>query len=152
MAGRKPHKVYVYDEEGIYICMFENMVEFRKVYYPKDTFKRPLFVHEELGVKYHYMEDLQLVATPQRSAGRDLLKRILAIHNSEFCKKEDNNVETRAIQVFNLKNELIAEFKSQRLVLKFMPHLNQSTLSRQLNIAKHVKTHNELGLFFKYKE
>ena len=149
MAGRNPNHVFVYDNQGIYICMFESMVKFREVYYPNDIGKRPLFNHEELGIKYHYMEDLKLIAVTDRTAGRDLLKRIIVIHNSEYCKKDDlyNN---KAIQVFNLKNELIAEFKNQRLLHKLMPHINQATVSRHLK-NKSVKTYNRLGLFFKYK-
>lgn len=150
MSGRNPNKVYVYDEEGKYICMFESMVEFRKVYYPEDVGKRPLFTHEELGVKYHYMEDIQLIAVTDRSVGRDNLKKIMAIHNSEYCKKQDH-VDTKTVQVFNIKNELIAEFKNQRLLTKMMPHINESTVSRQLN-NKNVKSYNKLGLLFKYKE
>jgi hypothetical protein len=152
MAGRQPQKVYVYDDQGTYICMFDNMVEFRKVYYPEDgVFKRPLFVHEELGFKYHYMKDLELIAITDRSAGRDTLKRIIAIHESEYCKNEDSNPQSKAVQVFNLKNELIAEFKTARLLTKLMPHIKQPTLSRHLN-NQPVKSHNELGLYFKYKE
>lgn len=150
MSGRNPNKVYVYDEEGKYICMFESMVEFRKVYYPEDVGKRPLFTHEELGVKYHYMEDIQLIAVTDRSVGRDNLKKIMAIHNSEYCKKQDH-ADTKTVQVFNIKNELIAEFKNQRLLTKMMPHINESTVSRQLN-NKNVKSYNKLGLLFKYKE
>jgi hypothetical protein len=151
MAGRQPHKVYVYDDKGIYICMFENMVDFRKVYYPKDTNKRPLFVHEELGFKYHYMKDLELIAVTDRSIGRDRLKNIITIHESEYCKKEDNSPHSKAVQVFNLKNELIAEFKTARLLTKLMPHIHQSTISKHLN-NKPIKNFNELGLYFKYKE
>ena len=152
MAGRKPKKVYVYEDNGTYVCMFDNMVDFRKVYYPEDgIFKRPLFVHEELNFKYHYMKDLELIAVTDRSIGRDTIKRIIAIHDSEYCKKEDINPQSKAVQVFNLKNELIAEFKTARLLTKLMPHIHQSTLSRHLN-NQPVKTHNELGLYFKYKE
>jgi len=164
MAGRKPKKVYVYEDNGTYVCMFDNMVDFRKVYYPEDgIFKRPLFVHgvslctkiffvhEELNFKYHYMKDLELIAVTDRSIGRDTIKRIIAIHNSEYCKKEDSNPQSKAVQVFNLKNELIAEFKTARLLTKLMPHIHQSTLSRHLN-NQPIKSHNELGLYFKYKE
>lgn len=152
MAGRQPRKVYVYEDNGTYVCMFDNMVDFRKVYYPEDgIFKRPLFVHEELNFKYHYMKDLELIAVTDRSIGRDTIKRIIAIHDSEYCKKEDSNPQSKPVQVFNLKNELIAEFKTARLLTKLMPHIHQSTLSRHLN-NQPVKTHNELGLYFKYKE
>jgi hypothetical protein len=149
MAGKKPKYVYVYDEEGVYICMFESMVKFREVYYPKDIGKRPLFNHEEFDIKYHYLEDLGLIAITDRSAGRDLIKRIVTIHNSEYCKKNDKK-DDKVIQVFNLKNEVIAEFKNQRLLIKLMPHISQSTISRHLN-TKLVNTHNSVGLFFKYK-
>lgn len=150
MAGRKPQRVFVYDEEGKYICMFDSMVDFRKVYYPKDLFKRPLFTHEELSVKYHYMDDIELIAFSSRT-NRDLIKRIIAIHNSEYCKKEDNDTDKKSVEVFNLKNELIAEFKTARLLTKLMPHINQATLSRHLN-TKDIHAQNILGLFFKYKE
>ena len=152
MAGRQPKKIYVYNDEGVYICMFINMVEFRKVYYPKDGIhKRPLFNHEELSYEYHYMKDLKLIAITNRSLGRDNIKRIVAIHDSEYCKKEDNDVEAKAVQVFNLKNELIAEFKTARLLTKLMPHISQTTLSKHLN-ADNIKTYSESGLYFRYKE
>ena len=151
MAGRKPNEVFVYNSDGTYICMFDSMVDFRKVYYPTDISKRPLFVHEELGFKYHYMKDLELIAVTNRSIGRDRLKNIIIIHESEYCKKEDTIPDVKAVQVFNLKKELIAEFKTARLLTKLMPHINQATLSRHLN-NKSVKNYNELGLFFRYKE
>jgi hypothetical protein len=152
MAGRTPKKVYVYDDKGHYICMFNSMQEFRKVYYPEDgIFKRPLFVHEELEFKYHYMKDLELIAVTDRSIGRDRIKNIITIHESDYCKKEDNSPQSKAVQVFNLKNELIAEFKTARLLTKLMPHIHQSTISKHLN-NKPIKNFNELGLYFKYKE
>lgn len=153
MAGRDPLKVYVYDEKGSYICMFDSMVEFRKVYYPNDIGKRPLFKHEEFDIKYHYMEDLELIAVTNRAAGRDLLKRIIAVHNSEYCKKEDENSDKRPILVYNLKNECIAEFKNLRILHKLMPHIHLTTVSRQLNSTTlNPKSHNEIGLFFVYKK
>jgi hypothetical protein len=151
MAGKKPKRVYVYDKEGGYICMFNTLVEFRSVYYPNDVFKRPIFNHEELGYKYSYMEDLELIALTSRSAGRELIKRIVAIHESEYCKKSDNDPNEKPVQVFNLKQELIAEFKTMRLMTKLLPHINQSTISRHLK-NKNIKMINESGLFFKYKE
>jgi len=152
MAGRKPKKIYVYNDDGSYVCMFLNMMEFRKVYYPKDgIYKRPLFRHEELSHEYHYMKDLKLIAITNRSLGRDKIKRLIAIHDSEYCKKEDYDVDAEAVQVFNLKNELIAEFKTARLLTKLMPHINQPTLSKHLN-TNSIKTYNELGLYFRYKE
>ncbi len=152
MAGRKPNEVFVYHSDGTYICMFDNMVEFRKVYYPADTGKRPLFVHEELGIKYHYMEDLELIAFACRT-GRDLIKRLIAIHESDFCKKEDNESSKRPVQIYNLKNEVIAEFKNTRLLHKLMPHLSGATISNHLNnTSMNPKSHTEIGLFFRYKE
>ncbi len=149
MAGRKPHRVFVYDEEGTYLCMFDSMTEFRKVYYPNDIGKRPLFVHKELGYEFHHMDDLELIAFNKRP-GRDLVRKILAIHKSEYCKSIDSE-DLNPILVFNLKHECIAEFKNARLLLKLMPHVNQSSLYRHLNVSKKVKTFNESGLFFEYK-
>jgi hypothetical protein len=152
MAGRKPHEIYVYDINGKYLFMFESMAKFREVYYPDDVSPRPLFVHTEIGYKYHYMKDLDLIAFEDRSVGRDNIKYIIAIHNSEYCKKEDvDNI----IQVYNLKNELIAEFKNLRLLSKLMPHLHISSVSRQLSVKNRIykkQKHTSLGIYFKYKE
>jgi hypothetical protein len=148
MAGRKSQKVFVYDEDGTYICRFDSISEFREVYYPNDVGKRPVFLHEELGYKFHYMNDLNLIAFTKR-CGRDLTRKILAIHNSEYCKSidfENNN----PVLVFNLKKQCIAEFKSARLLLKMMPHISQATLHRHLNTSKKIKSFNDHGLFFEY--
>jgi hypothetical protein len=150
MSGRKPHNVYVYDEDGTYICMFESISEFRAVYYPNDIGKRPIFTHKELDYEFHHMEDLNLIAFNKRP-GRDLIRKILAIHKSEYCKPQDNAKDNKPVLVFNLKQECIAEFKNARLLLKLMPHISPSTLHRHLNIYKKTKSFNDMGLFFVYK-
>jgi len=158
MAGKKPIEVFVYNTDGSYICKFDNMAEFRKVYYPNDIGKRPLFNNKELGIKYHYIPECEVIVYPER-VGRDTTKQLLAIHNSEYCKQEDNFEDRKPVQVFNLKNELIAEFKTLRLLTKMMPHISHSVVARKLVFDENhedrvykAKKFTSLGLFFKYKK
>lgn len=157
MAGRKPVNVYVYDLDGVFICTFDSMVAFRAVYYPDDKFKRPLFVKRELGVHYELIRECGVIAYRER-VFRDDTKFLIAIENSEYCKAEDNALKNKPIQVFNLKNELVAEFKTLRLATKMMPHISQATISRHLinsetkTYSYNPKRHTEVGLFFRYKK
>lgn len=152
MGGRVPLKVFTYTSTGEYLQTFDSIQEFRQKYYSNDTGLRPIFRHKELGFEYHFNEKEKIVAVLER-IGRDKIKRIVAIHNSEYCKKEDKTNKKPPVQVFNLRGELIAEFKNQRLLTKLMPHISQSTLTHQLTKSKNKfsKTYTPVGLFFKYK-
>lgn len=157
MSGRKPIEVFVYDLQGKYICKFENMTMFRNVYYPADEFKRPLFRKKELGVNYEIVQEADVIAYQER-VNRDITRQLMAIVNSEYCKDEDYADNKRPIQVFNLKNELIAEFKTVRLLTKMMPHIHANNISRHIisnaqeERKKKRRKFTSIGLFFKYKE
>lgn len=149
MPGRKPKKVFVYNEDGSYICTFLNINEFRTVYFPKDVGKRPLFINKVRDIPYEHIRDASVIAYLERVYRDDTIYN-LAIINSEFCKKQDKE-DNRAVQVFNLENELIAEFKNARLCKKLMTNINQSTISRQLK-SDHKNKVNHSELKFKYKD
>ena len=145
MSGRLKQKVYEYSTLGKYIRDYESISEYRDIYFSQDIGKRPIFQHNELGIDYHIFDEIIIL---KERPGREIIKLLYFIHNSKYC----NTGVDRPVQVFNLKNELIAEFKNTVLLLKLMPDLNKVTLSNQLN----RKTNNphksrKLGLTFKYK-
>lgn len=155
MAGRTPIPVYTYALDGKYQGKFDNMSQFRKVFYPDDLFKRPLFKHRELDIYYEYIPEAQTIAFKER-VYRDTVKRIVRIIESDFCKDMDSKYTGKPVEVYNLKGEKIAEFKTPRLALKLMPHLSGGLIHGQLRttLKEHLKSpdsHNESGLFFKYK-
>jgi hypothetical protein len=152
MSGKPKQQVFVYTFDGKYLERFSSESEFRQTYYPTDIGKRPIFCWKELEFIYHINFSREIIAFKERP-GRDKIKLILAIHNSEYCKDSDyNNIP---VQVFNLKGELIAEFRSQRLLSKFMPS-RQSSINNALTQSRHTGKYKvanpEGGLFFKYKD
>ncbi len=150
MAGRKNHNVLVYDFNGEFIIGFNSISEFRKNYYSKDNGIRPIFNHKELGERYHIVYDLDLIAV-ENKIGRLKIKKILKIINSDFCKAEDNIKSKKSVVVYNLKGEIIAEFKTLRLLTKLMPHISQTTINNHLN-KRHLMDENlKVDLIFKYK-
>lgn len=152
MAGRAPIKVYIYRFDGKYLGFFDNITMFRGVYFPEQHYKKPLFTKNELGCDYEILDDCEIVAV-QEKIGRETIKKIVAIDKSEFCKNEDNFSARRPVQVYNMKGELIAEFKTQRLLTKMMPHINQPTLTRQLKKGGSTfHAHLTTELFFKFKD
>lgn len=151
MSGRKAQEVIVYNTEGKFITKFKSIAEFRRTVYPDDLGIRPIFVHKELGEKYCYLPELNILAVENR-IGRDAVKRIIRIHNCEFCKNEDTLKSKKPIIVLNRKGEIIAEFKTLRLLTKLMPHIPQETIHGNLNNKKYIDKHLINNLIFRYKE
>lgn len=152
MSGRPKRQVFVYATDGSYIQKFESENDFRRAYYPDDVGKRPIFAWNELGYDYHLNLSYEIMAFRERP-GREKVKLILAIHQSEFCK--DTDYDETPVQVFNLKGELIAEFRSQRILKKFAPNkyttAHQRLSSTGFNNVYKV-TNPPGGLFFRYKK
>lgn len=145
MGGKKPIKVYEYAFNGEYIKSYDNINEFRRLNYPDDKGKRPLFNYKFREIKYHMLEDsIAFIKRP----GREAIRLVIAIHNSQYCKQTEYD---NPIEVFNLKGEKIAEFKNQRLLNKLLPQFNDSIINRQLKSTR-KQCLNNMGLYFKYKE
>jgi hypothetical protein len=148
MSGRQKIKVHLYDDNGAYLRSFETIEDFRESYYPNDIGKRPIFTHSEFGMDYHYIKNLNLIALKERP-GREMIRKIVAIHRSPYCRKQD--LVANPIELINLRGDVIAEFKTQNLLLKLMPELCQSTVTQHLkyNMTKKI---NSLGFHVRYKK
>jgi hypothetical protein len=151
MGGHKPQEVIVYNTKGKYIRTFESISEFRQMYYPNTKGTVPLFLTSELGEKYEYLDKLDLIGVLNK-IGREKIKKILAIHNCTFCKNRDNLPSEQPIICLNRKGEIIAEFKTLRLLKKLMPHIPEPTLTHQLNNKKNVGKNRYTSLLFQYKK
>lgn len=152
--GRPKIKVHIYDFDCKYIRTFDTIADFRRHYWPEDICNRPLFIKEELNCKYEVIREAGIIAMQDRP-GREAIRLILAINDSEYCRKQDQNEDYRPVQILNLRGEIIAEFATHRLAVKLMPHLSQARLSHQLSKSKNNVKRNQVvqgGLIFKYKE
>lgn len=158
MAGRKKKQIRVYNNEGKFIETFDSQTDCLKIYFPNDISKRPLLVNnikilslyhkKEINVKYGTIDNKLYFF--DKAINRDDVVYIHKISISKYCKKE----KEKTIEVYNIQDEKIAEFRSLRLLTKMMPHINQSVINRQLNRKSlNVKRHKGLeeDLFFKYK-
>ena len=156
MAGREKKQIRVYNNKGEFIESFDSQTDCLNVYFPS---KRPLLVHDikvfslfhkkEIKTKYGTIDN-ELYFFDKAIYREDVIY-IHRIAISKYCKKE----KEKAVEVYNIQNEKIAEFKSLRLLTKMMPHLNQSVICRELNRKNlNVKRHKGLeeDLFFKYKK
>lgn len=150
MSERPSIKVHMYNGKGAYIQSFESIAEFRKEYFPNDIGKRPILVYKEFDIEYYYNKEFDYIIMSSRP-GREKIKQIIAVHNSEFCKKQDNN-DQKPVQVLNLRGEVIAEFKSQRLLSKLVPNMTTVGYGRALNSKAKRANITRSELFFQYKK
>lgn len=159
MAGLPKKEIRVYNNKGEFIEEFSSIIECRKSYFKEDKGKRPLltknisffslYKNKMLNIKYGYINNFYFF---DETVNRDDIRFLDKIRLSDFCKKIDYN--QKPVEVYNLLNEKIAEFKSQRLLLKCMPQVSEVELSHDLNkITKHTHRHtgSKLNLYFKYK-
>lgn len=159
MAGRQKLKIRVYNSQGHFIEEHSSQTECLFKYFPKDVSKRPLLVHtviifslyhnKELIIRYGTIDNEYYFF--DQAIYREDVVYIHKIATSKYCRQ---NEKEKIIEVYNIQNEKIAEFKSLRLLTKLMPHISQSVISRQLDKKnKKIKRHKGLeeDLFFKYK-
>lgn len=148
MAGRPAQKIYEYNFSGEYLRSYDSIQEARQRYYSEDTGSRPIFVKQELGEEYHItFEDTILL---KNRIGRDNIKFLLRVVQSEYYNLA--TPDDQPIQVFNIKDELLAEFPSAYIATKLMPqhsHLIYTHL-RLANTQRRPKRGSDLT--FKYKE
>lgn len=147
MSGRKAQKVFKYTKDGVYIKSYDCINDFRKEMYPEDIAPRPIFTHKVLGQEYHRGRDGSM--TFKVRTYRDDVKYMVAIIDSEYCRDIDKN---KPIEVLNIKQEVIAEFKNVRLLTKLMPHISDATIYQQLNRNTNKSRYSSSGLFFRYKK
>lgn len=127
--GRPKKFVFEYDLKGKYLRKWDSENDFRKHYYTEDLGKRPLFVDEVKGICYHvtHNDTIALIERP----GRDFILFMLRVHNSVLCNFKKNKGSSRPIQMFNLKDELLAEFSSLRIA-EHLLNISRETISDQL--------------------
>ena len=147
MSGRKKQKVFRYTKDGIYLKTYDCINDFRKELYPEDIAPRPIFNHKVLGKDYHIARDDSM--SFKSRTYRDDVKYLRAIVDSPYCKSID---KSKPIEVLNIKQEIIAEFKNLRLLTKLMPHISYATINNQLNRNTVRERHSALGLIFRYKK
>lgn len=146
--GRAKIKVFEYDLEGKYLRKWDSENDFRNNYYSSDLGKRPIFEKEVNGFKYHitYNDTIALRERP----GRDFIKFIIRVDKSKFCNMRNNESSEKPIRMFNLKNELIAEFSSLRLC-ELLLNIPRATIVSQLSRGL-KKTKGLTGdYYFEYK-
>lgn len=139
----------MYNGKGAYIQSFESIASFRKEYFPNDIGKRPILVYKEFDIEYYYNREFDYIIMSARP-GREKIKQIIAVHNSEFCKKQDDT-DQKPVQILNLRGEVIAEFKSQRLLTKLVPNMTPTGIGRALNSKAKKANITKSELFFQFK-
>ena len=149
MSGRPSIKVHMYNGKGGYIQSFESLAHFRKKHFPNDIGKRPILIYKELGIDYYYNKEFDYIIMSVRP-GREKIKHIVAIHTSEYCKKQDDD-DQKPIQLLNLRGDVIAEFKSQRLLYKLVSAISQENATRSLKRTAKRSNINSSKLFVQYK-
>ncbi|MGH1520568.1 hypothetical protein [Chryseobacterium sp. JK1] len=146
--GRPNKNVFEYDFNGKYLRKWTSENDFRKHYYTEDKGNRPLFVDDIKGIYYHitHNDTIALIERP----GRDFILYMLRVHNSELCNFKKNEGYYKPIQMFNLKDELLAEFSSLRIA-EYLLKISRVSISNQLKRGDR-KTRGLTGdYYFQYK-
>lgn len=140
MSGRPKIKIHQYDKDGKKIKMWEHMQALKNHYFKGA--KYPMFVRNDV---YHELPDGTYAC--KEAIGRDKLMKVIKINNSQFIDKERST--DKKVEVYNLLNEKIAEFKNIRIAVK-MTGISQATIHHQVNNGKNKGLHNDF--LFKYKK
>lgn len=145
MAGREKVKCYEYSQTGKYLCEYESIQEVRAKYYKNDIGKRPLF-RDDSG----YFKTPVNTFIANHRIGRHKLMQLEKIKNCPFCTYR-NGVQDKPFEVFNLKNEKVAEFKDIHTASLLLNISYKTIWCRLNNIALLKKFMNRDNLDFKYK-
>lgn len=145
MSGRAKMKIYQYDFKNNTQKTWDCLQEINDYYY--NGMKYSLFTK---GNTYHKLPDGSY-ATKKLYKVQDLNK-LITVSESVYVKllKETERTKNREIEVFNLKNEKIAEFKNVRIAAE-ITNIAPRTIHAQLDYAKGKKL-NPTELIFKYKK
>lgn len=147
-AGRAPIKVYEYTMEGKYVGQYDCINDYRNKYYPEDTGKRPLFVNRVENIDYDLSPNNTIVF--KQRVYRDHIKFYLKIINSLYCNF--NKTDTRKVELYNLKGEVLAEFKNLNVAKHLLGHLlSPGTMASQvLQTGPLSKNSSELVVRYKH--
>lgn len=149
-AGRAPIKVYEYTLEGKFVQTYDCINDYRNKYYAEDAGKRPLFVNTVERIDYDLSPN-DTIAFKQR-VYRDHIKFYLKIINSMYCNF--NKTDTRKVQLYNLKGEVLTEFKNLNVTKHLLSHLiSPGTMASQVNQTGPLsKNSSELVVRYKHRE
>ena len=141
----KKIKIHQYDFKNNIQKTWDSLQEINDCYY--NGIKYSLFVK---GNIYHKLPDNTYI-TKKLYKAHDLNK-LITTSESIYVKlsKETKRTKNKEIEVFNLNNEKIAEFKNVRIAAE-LTSIPSRTISAQLDYAK-GKRLNRTELIFKYKE
>lgn len=144
MAGREKIKVYQFDLKNRKQKTWDCMQEVKDFYY--NGRKYPMFV---INPDYHKLPDGTYV-TKKKFNRKELESLIKKTESVYVCLlKENKKTQNNELEVFNLNNEKIAEFKNIKIAAK-LTNVPYGTIQSQLHKAKGKKTHPS-ELIFKFK-
>jgi hypothetical protein len=147
MPGKKPIKVYQYEDTGKYVRNFASLSDCRAVLWPEIKGKKPILVLERLGLRYSKTPTGGYVF--EQRVPRDTIQHIRRIENSIYCSKVITDRE-KIIQVFNLEGTLLLEARNINVLVK-MTGVDDVTVLNQLAGKGPMKSKSS-GFFYKYKE
>lgn len=150
--GRPNKRVYEYDFDGNFIRKHESIAEFRRCLYTEDAGIRPIFVNKIKGYDFHITPQ-NTVAMTERIY-RDNIVFFLRIYNSKLCRANTAINIKKPIQMFNLNNEVIAEFSSLTMAgLLLNDEFKIGTIYNQLNSRINSGTTSLVkDFYFQYKK
>jgi hypothetical protein len=131
MSGRTKQKVYQYEYNtyGKFIKSYDSISEVRRIYFFKDSGKRPLLAN---NTSYKILSDNTIIS--KERIGREGVVNIIKRENNKYINL--GNL-IKPVKVYNLDNKLIAEFISPTLTSKIM-NIPLPTLYHKLNNSKNA--------------
>ena len=158
MSGKPPMKIYEYDNKGCFIRQFETLADARKYHYSDDKGLRPVFASKKnilFGFKIHVTPSDTILINGR--PGKSKIHLMYRIYKSNLCNISESKFKDKPIIMYNLKDEVIAEFANVKIAKEILdnskyPH---QTRNYQLNYRTNDdKDTNKLKVdyYFKFKD
>lgn len=147
MSGRPKQKSYQYDSNGKFIREFESIKEVQNIFYPNTKGIKNVFLNYTGNRKYE-RESILLTSgdlLTKTRIGRDAVKKEIKKIKSPFTNVSNSE---KVIEVYNLDNQKIAEFKGFYVLTKMIKTISPATIYNQL---KRNNSYVLGDLLFKYK-
>ena len=149
MPGLEKIKIYEYNKKGKFIQEFNSMAAFRASHYPT-ILSKPIFLKSYKGIKYQLTPNDTLAF--QERPGREFTVLLYKITKSKYCNLNKSNIDGKPVQVLNLKQEVLAEFKSIVVASLLIPSISKVTMDGQIKRNKNfIKHFGSRELIFRYK-